>query len=90
MWPFTGEEKATPALQILQFGKGMCSERVRYGAVGSSGFIFQHEGKKRRVLVRKADDVNGKVCRQPRLSMRSEHVFSLAAGFLGELIDITI
>lgn len=44
--------------------------------VGSYDFIFQHEGKKGRALLRKADDVNWKVCRQPCLSMRSEKVFS--------------
>lgn len=56
--PFPGDEKAGTALEVLQFGKDMCSERMCCGAVGSYGFIFQHEGKKSRVLLRKGDDVN--------------------------------
>lgn len=43
--------------------------------VGSYGFMFQHEEKKSRALLGKADDVNQKVCGQPWLSTRSE-VFS--------------
>lgn len=46
------------------------------GGVGSYAFIFQDEGKMSRVLLRKAADVNWKVCRQLGLSARSENVSS--------------